>query len=401
MKKFHRYFEFAKVEPLDDGTVRVAGIASSEAVDSYGEIITAEAMRDAIPDYMRFGAVREMHQEWAAGTALRCEVDEAGRTQFEAVVVDSEAVRKVLAGVYKGFSVGGRVLARDKDNPNIITKIQLIEVSLVDRPANPEAVFSIVRMEGADRVSLGDLRRGMSEVAGFAQLLQALAWLASSLEAESELEGDASPLPSAISAWVAQGAELLQAMTAEEVQELVASLPKAPAPAAEESAEAGEEVEALSKAGARFSRATRAALAEIHQAIRECDQKLAALGYDADEEDEEDEEDDAEDSAKAAVAEQLAKAQAEQQDAAERLKKAQAEAERLAGELEAAKARIAELEARPEPPRGPLMSISKGEDVVAGPAERDLRDVAAKLSQLPPQHQALELIRIIHGGSRA
>src|ERR1700751_2729117 len=64
------YGAIQKVEPQDDGTVRVHGIATSEAVDDQGEIVRADAMRAAIPDYMRFPALREMHQLSAAGTTL-------------------------------------------------------------------------------------------------------------------------------------------------------------------------------------------------------------------------------------------------------------------------------------------------------------------------------------------
>jgi hypothetical protein len=46
-----------------------------------------------------------------------------------------------MAGVYKGFSIGGRITARDPADRNIITGLELSEISVVDRPANPEAVF--------------------------------------------------------------------------------------------------------------------------------------------------------------------------------------------------------------------------------------------------------------------
>ena len=52
------YGAIQKVEPQDDGTVRVYGIATSEAVDEQGEIVRADAIRAAIPDYMRFPALR-------------------------------------------------------------------------------------------------------------------------------------------------------------------------------------------------------------------------------------------------------------------------------------------------------------------------------------------------------
>ncbi|HEZ2359361.1 TPA: caudovirus prohead protease [Neisseria meningitidis] len=141
------YAEIAKMEAQDDGTVKVWGYASSEAVDSDGEVIAAEAMKAAIPDYMKFGAVREMHGSNAAGTAIEINVEDDGRTFFGAHIVDPIAVTKVKTGVYKGFSIGGSVTARDDLNKSQITGLKLTEISLVDRPANPDAVFTCFKAD--------------------------------------------------------------------------------------------------------------------------------------------------------------------------------------------------------------------------------------------------------------
>ncbi|RKV81992.1 MAG: caudovirus prohead protease [Neisseria sp.] len=141
------YAEIAKMKAQDDGTVKVWGYASSEAVDSDGEVIAAEAMKAAIPDYMKFGAVREMHGSNAAGTAIEINVEDDGRTFFGAHIVDPVAVTKVKTGVYKGFSIGGSVTARDELNKSQITGLKLTEISLVDRPANPDAVFTCFKAD--------------------------------------------------------------------------------------------------------------------------------------------------------------------------------------------------------------------------------------------------------------
>lgn len=141
------FAELAKTEDQPDGTIKVWGWASTGGVDSDGETITPEAMKAALPDYMKFGAVREMHQPKAAGTAIEANVRDDGKTWFGAHIVDSEAVKKVKAGVYKGFSVGGKVTDRDALNKSIIKGIKLVEVSLVDRPANPEAVITVMKAE--------------------------------------------------------------------------------------------------------------------------------------------------------------------------------------------------------------------------------------------------------------
>lgn len=143
------YAEISKTESQDDGTVKVWGYASSQTVDSDGEVITADAMKAAIPDYMKFGAVREMHGSNAAGTAIEIAVEDDGRTFFGAHIVDPIAVTKVRAGVYKGFSIGGKVTARDDLNKSVIKGLNLTEISLVDRPANPDATFTCYKADGA------------------------------------------------------------------------------------------------------------------------------------------------------------------------------------------------------------------------------------------------------------
>jgi HK97 family phage prohead protease len=140
-----------KVTEQDDGTLLVEGVASSAKQDSQKETVTAEAMKAAIPEYMKFANVREMHDsKKAAGVATELDVDADGLAIMTALVVDPIAITKVKAGVYKGFSIGGRVTSRDKLDKSIITGIELSEISLVDRPANPDAVFSCYKADGVD-----------------------------------------------------------------------------------------------------------------------------------------------------------------------------------------------------------------------------------------------------------
>ena len=167
------YGAIQKVEPQDDVTVRVHGIATSEAVDDQGEIVRADAIRAAIPDYMRFPALREMHQLSAAGTTLEAEVGENGTTRIVAHVVDPVAVAKVKNQVYRGFSIGGRVTQREPGNPKAITGLVLNEISLVDRPANPEAIFDCWKASIMSDAQMGesDLSDLTSEPSTSAQAL--------------------------------------------------------------------------------------------------------------------------------------------------------------------------------------------------------------------------------------
>jgi phage head maturation protease len=138
-----------KIEDQPDGTLKVYGVASTGARDDAGEIVLPEAMKAALPDYARYPALREMHQPTAAGRTLEADVDDDGATRIVAHVVDPVAIAKVKSRTYSGFSIGGRVLARDPADATVITKIRLSEISLVDRPANPEAVIDLWKADAA------------------------------------------------------------------------------------------------------------------------------------------------------------------------------------------------------------------------------------------------------------
>ena len=143
------YAPLSKVEKKSDGTLRIRGVASSETVDHDGEVILASAMKAAIPGFLAHGtgSLREMHSAAsAAGTVDEVEFDDKTKTtKIVATVVDKGAIDKTIKGVYKGLSIGGRTLERHADNHKIITKVNWLELSLVDRPANPQSTFSIFK----------------------------------------------------------------------------------------------------------------------------------------------------------------------------------------------------------------------------------------------------------------
>jgi HK97 family phage prohead protease len=156
---------FARITKLDEERHLVFGYASTEALDSQGEIVRREALEAALPDYMRFANIREMHQPSAVGVAHEAEVDEKGLF-LAAKVVDNVAWQKVKEGVYKGFSIGGKVTARDPRDRNIITGVDLTEISLVDRPANPEATIQIFkRDDGAPMLAKVGARNSQADLA--------------------------------------------------------------------------------------------------------------------------------------------------------------------------------------------------------------------------------------------
>src|SRR4051812_29341150 len=100
----------------------------------------SSAIEAALPEYRRFPALREMHSTNAIGKVTDISVKD-GITAITALIVSSEAIRKIRHGVLRAFPVGGKVLARDERNPKIIAKMRLTEISCVDVPCNGDAVM--------------------------------------------------------------------------------------------------------------------------------------------------------------------------------------------------------------------------------------------------------------------
>lgn len=149
------FVDFFSKSDADDERL-VVGYASSERLDSQDEIVDFEAIKAALSDYMEWANVREMHENKAAGTVIKAEPIEGevkvgskvitNPLRIEARIFDNDAWEKVKSGVYKGFSIGGKVLnwvTEKIDGKEIkrITSLLLTEISLVDRPANPDAKF--------------------------------------------------------------------------------------------------------------------------------------------------------------------------------------------------------------------------------------------------------------------
>jgi len=182
----------------------------NEVVDGEGGIrLLRSTMEAATPDYMRWGAVREMHQPSAVGTALGVDWDERGAF-FRCKVVDDAAWAKVQAGVYKGFSVG--VLPRVMRG-NQVTQATWAETSLVDRPKDPDAAFSVFRAEGFDaeaEVEVVEEAEPLSEGDFEARMEQALEPILAQLQRLEAMSGELVTRAEAAEAALATAQETIQ-----------------------------------------------------------------------------------------------------------------------------------------------------------------------------------------------
>ena len=145
----------------------VSGFASLDNVDKQDDIVTSEASMDA---FARFrGNIREMHQPLAVGKMVSFKADKYFDTDtnkfYNGVFVSAyvskgaqDTWEKVLDGTLAGFSIGGRMNKWDdaydeKSDKTIrvIKQYDLVELSLVDSPANQFAnILSVEKVDGVD-----------------------------------------------------------------------------------------------------------------------------------------------------------------------------------------------------------------------------------------------------------
>jgi hypothetical protein len=155
-KKVNLAFPIAKVNKEKR---TVSGFATLDNIDRHGDIVTPEASEKA---FTRFrGNLREMHQPIAVGKVLSFSpkkfLDPETNKSYQGVYVDAyiskgaqDTWEKVLDGTLTGFSIGGNIVEASyepgdsKDDTRVIKDYELMELSLVDNPANPLAnIFSI------------------------------------------------------------------------------------------------------------------------------------------------------------------------------------------------------------------------------------------------------------------
>jgi phage head maturation protease len=141
---------YLPISKIDEEKRMVWGYASTPTKDLQGEIVKVSAIKNALPDYLQWSNIREMHQNSAVGITVEHNVSEKG-LYIGAHIVDDSAWKKCkpltpgkLDSVYKGFSIGGNTIEKVGDT---ITEIKLIEISLVDRPANSECRIDSIKLE--------------------------------------------------------------------------------------------------------------------------------------------------------------------------------------------------------------------------------------------------------------
>jgi hypothetical protein len=148
------FFQIVKSDKNADGTMMVYGKATDDSIDIDQQICDPTWLDSAMPDWFKSGGnIREQHSNIAAGVAKEYEKKADGH-YIHALVVDPISVKKVDTGVLKGFSIGikGPRIVRDEKAANgRIIDGQIVEVSLVDRPANPNCQLVLAKSDDTNK----------------------------------------------------------------------------------------------------------------------------------------------------------------------------------------------------------------------------------------------------------
>jgi len=154
------YAAITKSEKQEDGTLLVYGKATDDSIDSDNQICDMTWLEKAMPEWFKTGGnIREQHSNIAAGVAKELD-SKADGFYINALVVDAQSIKKVETGVLKGFSIGIRAPRVVRDNKAINGRIidgQIVEISLVDRPANPNAKLMLAKSDGGEVVQVEEL----------------------------------------------------------------------------------------------------------------------------------------------------------------------------------------------------------------------------------------------------
>lgn len=180
------YFgHITKFEKTEDGTLMVYGKAAGADLDLDGQRCDPVWLKSAMPSWHEWGNVREQHANIAAGVGVELtEGDEPGDWFLKAEIVDAGTIRKVEKRVLKGFSVGivnGRVIKSRLAPNGVIDDGTIAEISLVDRPCNPQATLAIAKSFGGatlrpvDAPEVGDVDADGAEVIDVPELVTTVA----------------------------------------------------------------------------------------------------------------------------------------------------------------------------------------------------------------------------------
>jgi len=168
----------------------IGGYASIEIVDKQNDLITLEALNDAVAKYMnekKYRNVMSNHSNVQVGEVIenyrdkngmlhKTEVDNVGFYVVIKLRDDIEKAKEISRGIRKGtlrsFSIGGQAISKrsKKSNEfgqyNEIDKLELHEVTICEKGINPEARFDILKQDVGGNKMSDKLEKALEELNG-------------------------------------------------------------------------------------------------------------------------------------------------------------------------------------------------------------------------------------------
>lgn len=159
--------------------MRLGGIASTKDKDADGEFLDPKGFD--FKYFMENGIVNWHHQATNSpgsiiGEPSKAEVNKNGFYIETDLYKSSPKAREVydLAKTMQedsdkrrlGFSIEGKAIERDKDNPKIVTKAKITGVAITHMPKNPNTYAEIIKGEGWEEkeyLEKGDLQKQVQQ----------------------------------------------------------------------------------------------------------------------------------------------------------------------------------------------------------------------------------------------
>ena len=145
-------FEVQFSKSKDKGKREIEGFASTTSVDRDGEYFPKDLLEKAAKEYIKMGTLLFDHGHDSTygrkpiGVLFQAKVDNKGRMKVKGRVSDDYIWEKIELGELKAFSIGGMAKwQQDMNGLYVATELDIVEVSIVSVPANPEAIFSIAK----------------------------------------------------------------------------------------------------------------------------------------------------------------------------------------------------------------------------------------------------------------
>ena len=172
---------------LKSNDLVIGGYASIEMVDKQNDLITLDALNEAVGKYMKITKFRNVmtnHSNVQVGEVIpqyrdkngklwKTDVDDVGFfvviKMREDIEKAKEVGREIRNGSLRSFSIGGQALEKKKKKHkeygdyNEISKLELHEVTICEKGINPEAKFDILKMEKGE-TNMTDIEKALKEL---------------------------------------------------------------------------------------------------------------------------------------------------------------------------------------------------------------------------------------------